>query len=333
MADPAVDVSQDPNVVTSNAVLSSAQEEQQFAAGQLREDIQGFNPMAEAGPQPTMTAVAPEDHMQDVMKVAPLWMALAAIGGRFGHQSGLTMITSTNAMMQGLVKGNADAYADARAKYDQQYQDFRDKQKTWIDTYKAYAAAYKGRVDADMLAVRGANAAVGLANAQVKNATTEAMGIQKLSSQIEVNNANIKNKNADTVKKGIEASVIKQKVAIAQQNADAKTAQVAQQIKTADANTLVAMMRSQREEIDSITKKYKKGEVPEDEQVKIKALQSQLEMTRDKLGVHTQTDYNKNKAVYDQARAAIAAAKAKGQDIRPEVVKRLVTAGLDPSLL
>lgn len=328
MADPATDVSNDPNVVTAQSGLASAQEEQRAAQGQLTADIQGFNPIAEAGPQPTMTAVAPEDHMKDVMKVAPLWMALAAVGGALGHQSGMTMITSTNAMMKGLVQGNADAYADARQKYDQQYQDFRDKQKTWIDTYKAYANAYKGRVDADMLAVRGANAAVGLANASVKNATYQATMLEKLPSQIALANANIADKKADAVKKGIEAGVVKEKVKIAQQNADAKTAQVEQQIKTADTNTLVAMMRSQREEIDSITKKYKKGEVPEDDEVKIKALESQLEMTRKQLGVHTEVNYNQNKAKYDEARAAIKA----GAD-KTKVIERMVQAGLDPSQL
>ena len=122
----------------------------------LQRDRADFNPMGDegtGGPRPTFNEPDPQDHMQDIMKVAPLWMALGAMGGAFFKQSGFTMLSSTNAMMKGLVQGNADAYAQAREKYDKDYAEFRDKQKTWQDVYRAYLSAYKGRIDADVRVV------------------------------------------------------------------------------------------------------------------------------------------------------------------------------------
>ena len=175
------------------ADIASADEERSIALGnlsaaegQLASDRADFDPTGiegTQGPQPTFNEPTPQDHMQDIMKVAPLWMALGAIGGKFFKQSGLTMLSSTNAMMKGLVQGNADAYGQAREKYEQDYANFRDKQKTWMDTYKAYIQAYKGRIDADLRAVAGANTAVGIADKDLRAAHADVFKADQIAQQ------------------------------------------------------------------------------------------------------------------------------------------------------
>lgn len=142
-------------------LLTARKQEQDYIAARDA-DVANYDPESAAGPQPTFTQPTPQDHFQDVMRVSPLLMALGAVGGAFTKQHGITMLASTNAMMKGVVQGNADAYAQARDNYEAQYKNFQDKSKTWLDVYKAYSTAYKGRIDADQKAVQGANAAVGI---------------------------------------------------------------------------------------------------------------------------------------------------------------------------
>lgn len=143
-----------------------------------------FNPDAAAGPQPMFDQPAPQEHFNEIMQQAPLLMGLAAIGGSLGHQHGMTMLQSTNAMMKGIVSGSKQQYEDARKNYDESYQQFLDKQKTWMDVYKAYSTAYKGNVDAQLRAVTAANTAVGVAQRDVKMDRTQIAQMNTLTQKI-----------------------------------------------------------------------------------------------------------------------------------------------------
>jgi hypothetical protein len=154
----------------------------------LASDQAAFDPTGPegtGGPRPTFNEPQPQDHMDDLMKTAPIFMALAAIGGSFSHQSGLTMLTSTNAMMKGIVQGDADAYGQARDKYDRELAEYKDKNRTWMDTYRAYMAADKGRADADLRARASANAAVGIADKDVRASQAEVMKRVQLTTALE----------------------------------------------------------------------------------------------------------------------------------------------------
>ncbi len=251
------------------------------ARDEARQDLQsvvtGFDPSSETGPKPTFDEQLPQDHMQDLMKVAPIWMAFAALGGKFAHQSGLTMLTSTNAMMKGIVQGNSEQYAVARAKYDADYEAFKDKQKTWIDTYKAYAQAYKGRIDAAVQAFRGANTAVGIAESAAKNAENQARMMQLLPAQIALLNAKVRDTDADTVKKGVEAQALIERVQLAQRKAEDDERKTDVLIKNADTKALSGLAKNLHDQMDELVKQYKKGEIPLDVQTQIQSYNRQID--------------------------------------------------------
>lgn len=207
---------QDAQIQGDEADVSSAKSYLDQEREQLASDRAGFNPTGPegtGGPQPTFNQPTPQDHMQDIMKIAPIWMALGAIGGRFTKQSGLTMLSSTNGMMKGLVQGNEQAYGEAREKYDKDYAEFRDKQKTWMDVYRAYMVAYKGRVDADIRAVAGANTAVGIADKALRDAHLDVAKQVQLSQQAANLNSLITHRSNEDVQSAIRTQIARDKAA------------------------------------------------------------------------------------------------------------------------
>lgn len=242
-----------------------------------------FNPSSETGPKPEFNDQLPQDHMGDIMKVAPIWMAFAALGGKFAHQSGLTMLTSTNAMMKGIVQGNSEAYAVARAKYDADYEAFKDKQKTWVDTYKAYSQAYKGRVDAAMQAYRGANTAVGLAQSNAKNAQKEAEMMELLPAKIALMNAKVREADAKAVEAGVAAQKKLEDIKLAQKKSQDEERMTDAKIKNLDTKALSGLSKSLKDQMDELIKPYKKGEVPPDVQVRLQSLDRQIEKVNGQL--------------------------------------------------
>jgi hypothetical protein len=174
----------DPQVQAIEAEEDQALKEREAANARLTADSATFDPEGSIGKPPEFTGNVPQDHFKDVMNQAPLLMGLAAVGGAFGRAHGVAMLQTTNAMMKGIVQGSSDAYSEARQKYDQQMEDFKAKQKTWLDVYKAYAAAYKGRIDADLRAQQGANAAVGVISKQAQMTKTQIGNTIKLSDQL-----------------------------------------------------------------------------------------------------------------------------------------------------
>jgi hypothetical protein len=284
---------------------------------------QSFDPDSAAGPQPTFNYPEPQDHFKDVMAQAPLLMGLAAIGGAFGKMHGMTMLASTNAMMKGLVQGNDAAYSDARQKYDAAFDQYKTQQKTWFDTYRAYIQAYKGRVDAQARAVQGANAAVGMDIRDQAMTQKNVAQVALIQPKIDEIHAKIRALDSNAVSNRMRADAAKS-------NAAARTEQVLTQAKTADTNTLAAMNRSLKAEADGILKQYPPGksDMPADVKLKLTSIREQIDIVTSKMDEHVQADYNKNKAVYDQARQAIAA----GAD-PIAVKKRLSESGLNPDSL
>jgi hypothetical protein len=207
----------------TEAQLEQATQDRDQYQQQRDFDQQDFNPDAAAGQKPVFNEPTPQDHFNDVMKQAPLLMALGAVGGAFGKQHGITMLASTNAMMKGIVQGSADQYKAAREQYAQQYENFQDKSKTWLDVYKAYSVAYKGRLDADQKAVQAANASVGVYEKEARMTKSQIAQLVALKEQIKLKNAQIERMSHQNVTDKIKADADAAKVPIAQQNADANT--------------------------------------------------------------------------------------------------------------
>jgi hypothetical protein len=235
----------------NQADLATAQNQYASATAERDQIMANFDPQAVAGDQPTFNAPTPQDHFNDVMKQAPFMMALGAIGGALGKQHGITMLASTNAMMKGVVQGSADAYKDARDKYDQQYQDFRDKSKTWLDVYKAYATAYKGQLDAAQKAVTAANASVGIYEKATNNSTSQVAHLIQLRKSLEVSNAKIQAMSQDEIIKQLREERLSRETGIKQQNADANTTRAGASV--TNANTRKSKSDDKSAEIDAST--------------------------------------------------------------------------------
>lgn len=212
---------------SQEAILDQDQSSLSQYRAQLDADAADFDPTGAAGPQPQFNEPTPQDHFQDVMKVTPLLMALGAVGGAFTKQHGITMLASTNAMMKGVVQGDADAYKQAREDYEQRYQDFRDKSKTWLDVYKAYASAYKGRIDADKLAVIGANNAVGADRKDVNMTKGDIAKMIQLRAQLDKAHQQATHMSNEDATALIRAQNDAEKAAAATKNADTNATRVA----------------------------------------------------------------------------------------------------------
>jgi hypothetical protein len=318
--------------VPSDAAMSDASAAvatRDQAQADLTKTIADFNPPENSGPQ-QFNMPEPQDHWNDIVGISPLIMAMGAIGGKFANLHAVDMLASTNAMMKGMVTGNAEQYSDARKQYDQKYEQWKDQQRTWNDTYKAYMIAYKGRVDAQQRAVNGANAAVGLQLRQANLTEKQVQDWQKVQSQIALNDAKIRKSDSDSVSNRIKADSQSSRAATAEKEADIKLAQTREKVKTDDANTLTATLRGLKSEADSILRQYPAsgGKRPPEVEAKLKGIRDQMDLVNETLKKHSEKSYTENKAVYDQARQAIAS----GADAN-RVKARLSEQGLDPDYL
>jgi hypothetical protein len=306
--------------------------EEQATANQATQNLiattQDFSPPENT--QPAFDEAAPQNHFNEIVGLSPLLMALGAVGGALGRAHGIAMLASTNAMMKGMVTGADEQYADARQQYDRKYQQWKDQSRTWFDSYKAYISAYKGRIDAQARAVQGANAAIGITQKNMKMSQQQVAQTAKISAQIDDIHSKIAARSTHEETERIRADSEKQRVIDAEKNSAIKYAQVDNQTKTADANAMTAMSRSIKGEVDGILKQYpaSAGARPPDVDAKLKGLRDSLDLINERMKHLSDADYNKNRDVYDQARAAIAA----GKD--PAAVKqRLIDMKLDPNML
>jgi len=269
----------------------------------------------------------PQEHFDTIMKQAPLLMALAAIGGSFGRMHGMTMLASTNAMMKGIVQGSDAAYSQARQKYDMQYQEYKEKSKTWFDVYKSYLTAYKGRIDVNEKAVAAANAAVGMAGRNMQMDQKNILMMPKLEAQIADINSKIGKRTHDEARDDIRDKQGQERIDVANRNAKTREDELANRVKTSDTNTLSAEARSINTQLNTLLKQYppSKGDLPPEVKVQLDSYHKQLDIINEKLEEHKTADFQAHEQTYKEARAAIAA----GAD-PIKVKKRLSEAGLNP---
>lgn len=89
----------------------------------------------------------------------PYLIGLVALGGKFSKLHGKTMLSATNGMVQGLMKGDQAAYQEQQKKYDDAYQRWLDKFTVQQRLFAEMRQVYKGRIDADLKALEFARKA------------------------------------------------------------------------------------------------------------------------------------------------------------------------------
>src|SRR5215831_7963388 len=114
-------------------------------------------------------ASPPVNHMQEVMKGAPMLMILTAIGGQLTRSSGMAMLSGMTGMMNGLTAGSRQQYEDAYKDFRTNYEQQRDRMALMQRIYDQRLDAYKGRADAAQLAAKAAHDAIGDITEQAQN--------------------------------------------------------------------------------------------------------------------------------------------------------------------
>jgi hypothetical protein len=123
------------------------------AAGQAQQQYQQTVAGAPQPPQQQFFDLPePQDHMQEIQKVAPFLFAMAALGGKMTGASGMAMLGGLTGMQKGLVQGDQQAYDQARQKYEDTYKKWSEEQRAKMETYQMYLQAYQPRIDAAKIA-------------------------------------------------------------------------------------------------------------------------------------------------------------------------------------
>lgn len=145
-------------------------------------------------------AQEPVNHMQDMMKGAPMLMLLAALGGKASGLSGTAMLSGVNGMMSGLTDGNHQAYQESVDKFKGEYAQWKDRQALKAKVYSEYLTAYKGRVDAAQKAAEAAGRAVGDDIRDKNNVIRNFQAEQRLTGQMANYASLIEKRDADIQK-------------------------------------------------------------------------------------------------------------------------------------
>ena len=181
--------------------LLAAESDLRTQEATANQDIAALRAKAAQGPPQSepFTMTEPQQNAQMVLQSAPLLIGLTALGGRLTHQTGLTMLKSTDAMFKGAVQGNQEAYDNAKAAYDQNFKKYLDREKQRAQVYKDVMAAMGDVVGADETALRIADKAVGDERANYKNAADQYAASMRATLQLASRKA-AQQRSADSIK-------------------------------------------------------------------------------------------------------------------------------------
>jgi hypothetical protein len=145
--------------VAAGALASIPPLEQQASEATAK---QGQVGMAQAGDiQQTygqleqMDQQAPQRNTK-IMDVAPLFIGLAAIGGRMTGIHAKTMLAATNGMVQGMLQGNEKAFADQQAQFEQSRKRLMEMSQLRQQYYETLYRAYGDTANSKERAIKAA---------------------------------------------------------------------------------------------------------------------------------------------------------------------------------
>ena len=92
---------------------------------------------------------APQDQINRVMSVSPIFLALSALAGGFSRTQALTGLSAMNGMMQGVLKGDRQAFQDSQTQYENQFRVSQERSALRDQIYneleKSYGDSESGR--------------------------------------------------------------------------------------------------------------------------------------------------------------------------------------------
>ena len=114
--------------------------------------------------QDPFRGLPPVDHLNDLMAQSPWLIGLAALGGKAFGLPAQAMLSATNGMVSGLIKGDQQGYQTEKDKYDAEYARW-DKKHTEVYTiYKSLEQSYKAQLGEYQAKQKAAQVAIQLAN-------------------------------------------------------------------------------------------------------------------------------------------------------------------------
>lgn len=135
-------VSMSPDQLTSlkNDLGESQSAEDALTGAQIRNDSAQFK-----GKQPEQ-----DSHL--LSGLIPL-LAIGAFAGKATKLNASAMLGASIGMTDGYLNGKQQVYEENKKKYDEAYQQFKDRQAEQDKIYKEMREAYKGRIDGDIKAL------------------------------------------------------------------------------------------------------------------------------------------------------------------------------------
>lgn len=118
----------------------------------LDQDTADLTRLAEENKPEPFTEKPPE-HDVGIYSRMPYLIGLAALGGKFSKLHARTMLSATNGMVQGMMKGDQAAYQEHEKKYNDAYQRWLDKFTVQQRLFAEMRQVFKGRIDADLKAL------------------------------------------------------------------------------------------------------------------------------------------------------------------------------------
>jgi hypothetical protein len=103
-----------------------------------------------------MESATPPQRNTRVMDMAPLFIGLAAIGGRMSGIHAKTMLSATNGMVQGILQGNEKAFQDAQSQFEQSQKRLMEMSQLRQQYYETLYRAYGDTANAKEKAIKAA---------------------------------------------------------------------------------------------------------------------------------------------------------------------------------
>jgi len=96
---------------------------------------------------------APQQDAHLLSGLMPL-LAIGAFAGKATKLNASAMLGASIGMVDGYLNGKQQVYEENKKKYEEAYQQFKDRQASQDKIYKEMQEAYKGRIDADIKALQ-----------------------------------------------------------------------------------------------------------------------------------------------------------------------------------
>lgn len=131
-----------------------------------------------------MEVSQPQDQIGFVMRMSPLFLAMAAIGGGLTKKNSVGALGAMNGMVQGFMKGDRKAYDDAQSQYQQNLSMVQERWKLQDQVYNSMLKAYGNTVNAKQKAYEISLRAIGADDKEIETASKNMYEARQIRQQI-----------------------------------------------------------------------------------------------------------------------------------------------------